>query len=829
MKNNIKNFMNEHRNLLLVILSILFVSITTIASYAYFTANVSGNGIQNVVTTGHMEIKYTDGNLIGTNTNMLPGSYIEKQFTVENIGNVPTEYNIYLNDVINNFADKSDLVYELISEDGTNILQTTCPSVNTKIASNIALGVGITHHYTLKITFLNVNESQDDNKGKSFSAKLSLIEAQFNNNLAIQNDINYTDSLNSLLNPDRGWYYTHTFIIDPTTNAFVSDGSKSLESRIESAKENNSSLMQLKINISELSGNANSTGEDKDFTTTQLESLNSIMNTLRNNNMKAIIRFAYDYEGIEGKEPKSFSTIINHINQLHDFFDDNKDAISLIEAGFLGEWGEMHTSIYEEDTYYYQLIDALLSNVPSSITINVRTPRHYKIYFNTLNNNNDNKYRVGIFNDGYLASITDYGTFQDLNERNEFVSWMQTQGKYTFYGGEATIDDDENTVADQAVSEGPNAVNEMILTHTNYLHHEYDEKVLDEKWKVQYYSGGEYNNQTYYKYIEDHLGYRYVIRNSMLSASVGQGENASLRLTIENTGFGNIIPNQNTYIIIQKDNKYYQALTNIDFRTINGGNSTTIPIDFSIPSDITTGEWNVYLKVCNQLNCDYSVQFANANIYNNVIKANYVGKISIETNTSSNITFKQLGVDNAPDGTMHIIENQQVEEPEEVVDVKIVYYEKGTNTKLSQQNVNIAPNTVVDFTNASQLSSLGITLPSDYQFDYLTSEFLNWESSYDTVTIPEGESSTRIEVYVKQGDTISVKLKYYYDGTKLSTSYYTAQPGETITTSSDIYEVPSGHTIDYLTSELSNWDATQSITLPSSNYADEYSIEVYLK
>ena len=103
-----------------------------------------------------------------------------------------------------------------------------------------------------------------------------------------------------------------------------------------------------------------------------------------------------------------------------------------------------------------------------------------------------------------------------------------------------------------------------------------------------------------------------------------------------------------------------------DFRSINGGSSTIIPIDFSIPSDITTGVWNVYLKVCNQLNCDYAVQFANNNIYNSNIKANYVGKVTVENHSSSNVVFKQVGLENAPDGAMHTIENQQSEEPEEL-------------------------------------------------------------------------------------------------------------------------------------------------------------------
>ena len=44
----------------------------------------------------------------------------------------------------------------------------------------------------------------------------------------------------------------------------------------------------------------------------------------------------------------------------------------------------------------------------------------------------------------------------------------------------------------------------------------------------------------------------------------------------------------------------------------------------------------------------------------------------------------------------------------------------------------------------------------------------------------------------------------------------------------NISSVPSSYMITYLASKLSNWVATQSITLPSSDYTDEHSIEVYL-
>ncbi len=167
---------NKYFKPIAIVVAVLVITLTTIASYAYFTANINSNAQESVITTGNMAIEFIDGNVIGLTENMIPGEYIEKQFTVKNIGDVEAYYDIYLNDVVNTFNTKSDLVYELISENGSSVVETTCPDRNSKISSNITIGVGEKHNYTLKITFKETNRNQDDNKGKSFSAIVDLVE-----------------------------------------------------------------------------------------------------------------------------------------------------------------------------------------------------------------------------------------------------------------------------------------------------------------------------------------------------------------------------------------------------------------------------------------------------------------------------------------------------------------------------------------------------------------------------------------------------------------------------------------------------------------------------
>ena len=159
--------------LLAIVFALLIVALVTISSYAYFVASVNGNdnASNNVISTGYMEITFSDGPEV-TSDNLIPGNYVEKTFTVTNTGTVPTKYDIYFNNVINTFEFPKDLVYELISEDGASVEQKECPLIDMPIANNILIEVGQTHHYTLRITFKETGKNQDYNQGKSFQAKI---------------------------------------------------------------------------------------------------------------------------------------------------------------------------------------------------------------------------------------------------------------------------------------------------------------------------------------------------------------------------------------------------------------------------------------------------------------------------------------------------------------------------------------------------------------------------------------------------------------------------------------------------------------------------------
>ena len=173
--------MKDKKIIILSIVGVLMlVSIVVATSYAYFTANVSGNKDTNnvVITNGVMALEYKDGDEINL-ANAVPGNSVTKTFTVKNTGNVATNYTIYFSELSNKFVDKTDLVYTLTSSDGgKNVAQTQVPSTNDAMVSNYAIEAGKTHTYTLTITFLDKDENQDDNQNVSFSTKVSINETK---------------------------------------------------------------------------------------------------------------------------------------------------------------------------------------------------------------------------------------------------------------------------------------------------------------------------------------------------------------------------------------------------------------------------------------------------------------------------------------------------------------------------------------------------------------------------------------------------------------------------------------------------------------------------
>lgn len=172
--------MEEKSNREAIFLSIVGIATLLVAviggTFAWFSATVTGNtGASSViVNTANIGITYTNGQEINL-ANAIPNATQTKSFTVKNTSAVSTKYKLKWVNVTNGFAVKSDLVYS-ISGTGTGagqVSETVCPSAAADIQT-VTIGAGITHTYSMTVTFKETGSNQNSNQGKKFTGKIEV-------------------------------------------------------------------------------------------------------------------------------------------------------------------------------------------------------------------------------------------------------------------------------------------------------------------------------------------------------------------------------------------------------------------------------------------------------------------------------------------------------------------------------------------------------------------------------------------------------------------------------------------------------------------------------
>jgi len=445
----------------------------------------------------------------------------------------------------------------------------------------------------------------------------------------------YSASFDALYkNPERGFYNTYTLRLKESGN------------QIRNAYSKVSQLVYLKIDLSPFSKTTNKV-EDKELTEDALNTIDAQLEYIKQNNNTAILRFLYDnsatgiVEGVEHFEPEQ-EMILRHIEQLSAIFQKYSSTIYTIQVGFYGLWGENYynTTIQDHPEYFKQTGDALLKATEGTeITISFRTPNYYTKYrqlngiedlANDVTTREEDAYRIGIFNDGYLASNNDVGTFKN---RELEINWLKKQTNHTSYGGEA--------LPASSGYEDWNLIrfteDEMFKTHTSYLNFEWNQQ-KHYIWANQVYDGKDeaYEGRTALEYIQNHLGYRLVVRMIELPKSMEVSSKMLMNISIENVGFGNVIKSKTATLIFvnEEGNIVKESDITKDFNIKDFTSQDTVTKSLEVDtSDLSSGNYRIYLRISNeQLNDGTyynAIRFANNEIWDSNLQANRIGKIKI--------------------------------------------------------------------------------------------------------------------------------------------------------------------------------------------------------
>lgn len=413
------------------------------------------------------------------------------------------------------------------------------------------------------------------------------------------------------------------------------------------------------IDIGAFSGGINETGVDYDLDEQFFTALRATFENCRNNGSTIALRFRYDSNGKSNPEPNTFEQVLNHISQIKQsgVLEEYKDILMFVESGFVGQWGEQHGGKYTSVDYKAQVLAAMLDCVPSPVPVTVRTPDIFAKYVGIARNQladyvaeaGSDASRVGLYDDGYMGSNSDLGTYANREIETE---WLGNQTLTSYFGGEFSGNIDFAKQYDTYLPE--NCIPEMYKTHLSYINGNifqlYKDYEFSKKYDVKGYDNSAYYGQSVYQFIRDHLGYRFVLKKSNFPKSVRQGSNLAFSFTVTNNGFANPVKKQKCEIILEKDGNFVTTEVDVDPTKWYSGETVTVELNLKLPALVEPGEWNVYFKSSVGSN-DFSqyafrsIRFANNDVWQATLGANYLGHVKIASSNAKicDNTFGEVG------------------------------------------------------------------------------------------------------------------------------------------------------------------------------------------
>jgi len=431
----------------------------------------------------------------------------------------------------------------------------------------------------------------------------------------------YTESDAVIPNPERGFYSTRE-----SHNASASVVNSSA---IEVARKQGRTLYLLEFYLTDYT--SSDIGED------YLEMIRQNFQALRTYGAKALLRFAYSNGYSEKDRPwdASEEQVLRHVAQLKPILQEYSDVIYVMQAGFVGSWGEwyytenfnMNPKTEADFLPRKHLLDALLDALPQNRQIEVRTPAFkMKIYgyalADTLTAAEAHaatvKARIAGHNDCFLSSPNDVGTFSSAAEREY---WM-AETRYTIMGGESCELAKYCHCEDGEDYDG--AITTLEKYHFSYLHISYHPQVL-RRWR----------EENCFEEVDKRLGYRLVLRDAGFTKTPVAGGEFRIVLNMENVGFAAPMnPRDAEYVLCDSEGNVVKTYTvESDPRTWHSG-KFTLNQTIRLPEGIS-GTYTLSLNLPDpetnlRENPRFSIQLANTGIWDDATGYNTLKTITIE-------------------------------------------------------------------------------------------------------------------------------------------------------------------------------------------------------
>ncbi|MGY1795493.1 DUF4832 domain-containing protein [Geodermatophilus sp. SYSU D00525] len=316
--------------------------------------------------------------------------------------------------------------------------------------------------------------------------------------------------------------------------------------------------------------------------------------------VQLVVRFAYSPDSGHDAPP---DRAVAHVRQLAPVLNSGSDVVAVLQAGFVGRWGEWYYSEqYASDpanpwvltdadwARRGQVLGALLDATSPDIPVQVRYPAIKQRLVSGAD-----AARVGVHNDCFLASDTDMGTFASDGDR----TWLATESATVPVGGETC-----GTYGTR--SQWPTAATELARYHWTFLNADFHRDVLD-SW------GGDGLTTA-----ARSLGYRLRLVSGSFPATAQPGGTVRLTLTLVNDGWAVPMSDRPVQVVFGQGAQTIVRPVPVQVRSLTPGTTRTFALDVAVPT--APGPWTLALALPDaapSLAADpaYAVRLANEGLW----------------------------------------------------------------------------------------------------------------------------------------------------------------------------------------------------------------------
>ncbi len=397
-----------------------------------------------------------------------------------------------------------------------------------------------------------------------------------------------------------------------------------------------------------------------------LDAIQRSFDRAREAGIKFLLRFAYGHDDNQFACP-DLLRILAHMDQLAPLIQRNADVIYVLQCGFLGAWGEFHSSANGIDRKIEctcEVVRKTLEILPDDLFTQMRRGEYkmrnlkalnaFEVLSDRIAFTQHPAARIGFFNDATLANIGDAGTWTEApygQPGSAQFDYVTTEAPFMPVDGELFW---TGSIA-QRNSDGGLCSERLRLHHYTTFSYVHSYSQLDkmhgvphtiDDWKAWpvseadlrarrlpvsdgYFAGSGETPvvvRTAFEYIRDHLGYRLEMQHAEWPDETAAGRDFTVSCALINRGFSTPIKRRAARVLLLHASGECVDIPSDGqaqaWQPYTPGDAGFAPLTHSItarirlPETMKAGEWEVALWLPDaaetlSLRPEYAIRLAN--------------------------------------------------------------------------------------------------------------------------------------------------------------------------------------------------------------------------